>query len=179
LVTNFPTLIRSSKHVSAIFKQRLHDQHIQNWRHKLEQSTRFTVLNQVKGTFGRSTYLSIIKNPSVRNVFTRLRVDMNVLQTCKSKTQQNILNCPFCTNCIETVGHFLFHCHHYEQQRKALFGVLQENVCNFRLLSEMEKMKIILNLDTRRIIKNIPHTISAIIKFINESYLSRSKQNDG
>ena len=168
-----PTLLRSSKHISFLFKQRLYDQYMQCWQSNLEQSKRFTVLNQLKCTFNKSTYLSIIKSPSIRNIFTRLRIDMNMLQTCKTKTLQNNLNCPYCTHSVETVSHFILYCSHYSLQREALLGTLNENVFNFRNLCEKEKLKVILDLDTNKITKNVSCTISAILKYVSKSYLDR------
>ena len=53
---------------------------------KIRESNRFTVLHNLKDTFGKSKYTDVIRNADIRLIFTRLRTDLNVLKTCKINT---------------------------------------------------------------------------------------------
>ena len=74
------------------FVQRLNDQFQQSWKSNMRASSRFMYLNQCKNGYERSTYLSVIKNHEVRNIFIRLRVDMNVLATCINTDSLRLLS---------------------------------------------------------------------------------------
>ena len=91
------------------FVQRLNDQFQQSWKSNMRASSRFMHLNQCKNEYERSTYLSVIKNHEVRNIFTRLRVDMNVLTTCKYR-QPSAPVCPMCQSGVEDLVHFILFC---------------------------------------------------------------------
>ena len=78
-----PTLFDNSKTFSNKIKQRLCDQNIQNVSSKLKSSKRFHCINTIKSDFGLSNYLKIIRNPEVRNIFTRIRADTKILNICK------------------------------------------------------------------------------------------------
>ena len=67
-----PSPPESNFHV--IIKQRLRDQYIQRWKAKISSSNRFSFLNNLKGTFERSSYIDTIKDPETRLIFTRLRI---------------------------------------------------------------------------------------------------------
>ena len=71
-----PPGVNSNFHL--VLKQRLNDQYIQSWRSKIGNSSRFTLLKKLKTTFDRSVYIDRVRNPVVRLVLTRLRIDMNV-----------------------------------------------------------------------------------------------------
>ena len=89
------------------FLQRLDDQFKQNLSCDIASSARFSILSSLKDHFGMSSYLTHIHNPSIRNIFTRLRIDLNYLATCK--TQGNFSMCPMCKLEPETVEHITIH----------------------------------------------------------------------
>ena len=56
-----------------------------------------------------STYTTAVKNLDIRNIYTRLRIDMNVLSTSRSCKNINDM-CPLCDTEPETVSHFILKC---------------------------------------------------------------------
>ena len=50
---------------------------MQRWKAKISSSSRFALLNNLKGTFERSRYIDTMKDPETRLIFTRLHTDMN------------------------------------------------------------------------------------------------------
>ena len=72
-------------HFHKIFKQRLNDQYIQDWNSKLENSNRFKTLQVLHSDYRIADYIDKIKNPDMRQIYTRLCRDLNCLTT--SKTQ--------------------------------------------------------------------------------------------
>ena len=96
------------------FLQRLDDQFKQNFSCDIASSARFRILSSLKDNFGMSPYLTHIRNPSIRNIFTRLRIDLNCLATCK--TQGNFSMCPLCKLEPETVECFIIKCPHYTDE---------------------------------------------------------------
>ena len=83
---------------------------------KIRESNKFTVLHNLKDTFGKSKYIDVIRNADIRLIFTRLRTDLNVLKTCKINTDIN-KNCPYGCNEQETVAHLLLRCRKFDEAR--------------------------------------------------------------
>ena len=77
------------------FKLRLNDQNVQNWRSKLDTSSRFTILKLLDQNYSMAEYVKKVTNPSARGVFTRLRIDMNILLTSKVSDNSNNALCFF------------------------------------------------------------------------------------
>ena len=67
------------------FRERLNDQHVQNWNCKLEESHRFKILQVLHKDYKVENYTKLIKDPEVREIYTRLRIDLNILSTSKSQ----------------------------------------------------------------------------------------------
>ena len=110
------------------FKCRLDDQFKQDWSAKIN-SSRFEVLKCFKTNFVRSKYLDIIRCPDIRQIFTRLRVDMNVLAT--SKVNVSVSNtCPVCTR-VEHVTHFILECPYFKQDRDKFVSEIRHVSPNF------------------------------------------------
>ena len=82
-------------------------------------STRFKILTLFKGDMNMSSYITSIHNQNIRIIYTRLRIDMNCLYTCK--TRERMLNfslCNFSKSYDETVDHFLLNCKHCDDIRR-------------------------------------------------------------
>ena len=63
----------------------------------IKTSSRFRVLSSLKDGVELSSYITQIRNPDIRQIFTRLRIDLNFLVTCKTKmTLIQKDTCPFC-----------------------------------------------------------------------------------
>ena len=112
-VWNYPhTVSHLSFH--KIFKQRLDDQFVQILFNNIETSNRFELLQNFlnrENLFTAQNYVLKIKNPAVREIFTRLRVDMNILENSKVNIEKS-LSGGRCKNCHvkETPQHLLFEC---------------------------------------------------------------------
>ena len=75
-----------------IFRQRLHDQYIQDLNRKIESSNRFTLLHTLTGdisVFKTKSYIKLIKSPDIRNIYTRLRIDCHMLETSQPKLHKS------------------------------------------------------------------------------------------
>ena len=64
-----------------LFRLRLDDQFIQRWYNFITTSGRFVILRELSDDFKLPVYINVSKNPSIRLLFTRLRIDINVSST--------------------------------------------------------------------------------------------------
>ena len=150
------------------FKVRLCDQHRQNFFAKVQNSDRLNIFSFLKTEFMRSEYIDKIKNPDVRKVFTRLRIDNNILKECKSRFNPNISKyCTHCSNMTEDVKHFLIDCDYFKAKRDRFFGIVSRNDANFDLLSAESKLQKILNLDCAADVEGV------YCKFVYDMYVTR------
>ena len=80
----------------------------------ITSSVRFCVLSTVENEFEISPYITKIRNPRVRLLYTRLCIDLHCLATCKTKTGlSSDISCPLCKQGDETVEHLLLTCGHF------------------------------------------------------------------
>ena len=151
-----------------VFKLRLFDQHKQNYFSKINSSSRFELLSSLKCDFKRSNYIDKIKNPDIRKIFTRLRIDNNILNDCKMRlNQRSSDHCSSCTGQKEGVEHFLLDCSYFKQQRDNFINFVSNQYRNFSYLTSQDKLRFILNLDCPK------HIEGACCKFVNEIYKKR------
>ena len=75
-----------------LFRLRLNDQFIQRWYNFINTSSRFVTLCELSNDFNLPVYINVIKNPSIRLLFTKLRIDINVLSTSRGskKTKRRL-----------------------------------------------------------------------------------------
>ena len=151
-----------------IFVQRLNDQFQQTWKSNMNASNRFVYLNQCKNEYERSAYLSVIKNHEIRNIFTRLRVDMNILATCKYR-KPSAPACPMCQAGVEDIEHFLLFCPTWQDLRNAFFRAVQMFSPSLAMASNLEKMNYILDL------KCPSDAISHCCAYVKRVYEGRKK----
>ena len=108
------SVFESNHKIKEIFLNRLNDQYTQTWYNSISNSKRFKTLTDLyNGSYKMNNYLLKIHNPSFRKIFTRLRIDMNVLQDCLNrKNGSNNTNapCPLCKQGNEDITHFIFDC---------------------------------------------------------------------
>ena len=93
------------------------------------------------------SYITKVKDPHIREYFTRLRIDMNLLNTSKSRGEQQSDICKLCNIESETVEHFLLKCHKYENIRNEMLNSICSVEPDFRTMNENEKMRYILDLN--------------------------------
>ena len=72
----------------------LNDQFIQRLYNFINTSSRFVTLRELSDDFKLPVYMNVIKNPSIRLLFTRLRIDINVLSTSRGSQKRTDL-CPY------------------------------------------------------------------------------------
>ena len=103
----------------------------QNLTDRIETSTRFDLLKTIlnKGSeFKTQPYITLINNPTVREIFTRLRTDINILESCKSNIGNSPSGgrCTFCsTQDLENPYHTIFVCDKFKNIRQNAFLLLK------------------------------------------------------
>ena len=153
------------------FKQRLNDQHIQNWNSRIMNSNRFKILQTLHKEYKMSNYIERIRNPTVREIYTRLRIDMNILSTSKIHGNHANTTCFLCQNEEETVGHFLFRCPRYYTIRTEIYNKIANVDVHFQNLNDEDKLRYIL--DTQCPAENL----GVCCKFLLEMYTKRETEN--
>ena len=146
----------NSQHMSlgrlkSTYLNRLNDQYAQNWQASVSSSSRLQFLSELKKDFNISKYLLNIRDPLIRKTFTRLRIDLNILQECKSRqntTDSNNTTCPLCHSSNETVSQFLNECNDNEltNHRIHFKNLMLSLMPEFGTMSNAEKLQVILNL---------------------------------
>ena len=159
-----------------ILRRRLDDQYIQIWRDKITSSSRFSLLGILDANssgFARSSYINIIQNPDTREMFTRLRIDTNILASSAANRTRNPDG--LCVNCtldlVETPEHFLFQCPKFENYRQKLIQILIRNDPCFDNMSDIQRTIYVLDL------KCPNQSIGACCKYINNLYKMRVEMN--
>ena len=102
-------------------------------------------INQCKNVYERSAYLSVIKTHEIRNIFTRLRVDMNILASCRYR-QPSAPVSPMCQTGIEDIEHFILVCPTWHHLRSEFFRSVQVFWPSLAKASNLEKNNYILDL---------------------------------
>ena len=111
----------------SLVKQRLHDQFIQNWNSRIQESSRANFYACVS-SFQFRNYLNFVKVKKYRNALTRLICSSHRLEIesgrwhkpVKIPTHQRL--CKRC-NVIENEFHFLFECSLYNDLRKQYIDI--------------------------------------------------------
>ena len=134
-----------------IFRQRMHDQYIQDLKRKIESSNRFTLLHTLTGdisVFKIKSYINLIKSPDIRNIYTRLRIDCHMLETSQPKLHKSSNG--FCKNCnmnrLETPEHLLLHCEKFSASRQTAYDNISKIDAAFSNMDELRRIKYFLNL---------------------------------
>ena len=153
------------------FKQRLNDQYIQDWSTKLNTSNRFKTLQVLHLEYKMQSYVDHITNPEIREIYTRLRIDLNCLTTSKAQGSLMRESCPFCNIEPEDVGHFLFRCEKYSDIRREFYNQVSEKETpgTFNDLDTNEKLRYVLNAETA------PENIGRCCLFLKTIYNERLK----
>ena len=153
-----------------MFIQRLDDQYRQNLLGFIKTSSRFQVLSSLKDGVELTPYITQIRNPDIRQIFTRLRIDLNCLVTCKTKkTFIQRDTCPFCHIDGESVEHFLLVCTHFHKLRIEFENSIRNVLYSYDNLSLNSKLKYILDLHCPL------EAVSSCCKFVSNLYKSRER----
>ena len=71
------------------FLKRLKDEYLQLWHSKCNNSSMNKLLCSLKNDYACSKYLNIIKEDSIRTIFTKLRLNINCLNECTGRYNKN------------------------------------------------------------------------------------------
>jgi hypothetical protein len=137
-------------------------------------SNRLIILKNLKRDFGPSNYLFQIINPDIRNIFTRLRIDLNVLQSCATYKQRNEEACPCCKKSQESVEHFLLRCEYFSDIRLEFNAKVEHCIRNFKYLNDNDKLQCILDLDPENRSNSKENFIKHVCTFVQTIYKKRS-----
>ena len=161
-----------------IFQQTLDDQFVQNLLDKIENSTRFEVLQNIVNrecAFTIQKYITLIKNPSIREIFTRLRVDMNTLESSKINVDKSSSR-GLCTHCHvkETPFHLLFICDRFSNIRSKSYNSLssKDHLFDHTRMAIHDLAKYILDL------KCPDKSVNECCSMVKSIYDARMKLND-
>ena len=167
----------TTKSLGKQLKQRLNDQHIQNYTHLMQQNRAFCYCIPNAGDgYCMKKYLLDITNIETRNILTRLRLDKNILNSCQGKYKKVNFDqryCPFCpAGTIETVDHFIATCPKYTQTREIYISKLI-SLTSSNHINDRKLIQITMNADPMS--KNTEkHKILACIShYIKSSYTVR------
>jgi len=112
---------------SCLFKQRITDMFIQNWRGQLDNSPRARFYRAVKPEFSISPYLEVVECKSHRIALTRFITSSHTLKIetgrwTRPKTPINNRLCQNCNTKIEDEFHVLTECPLYHTIRQRLIS---------------------------------------------------------
>ena len=152
------------------FKRVLQSKHIETWKKErihFQKDSKLELFTTLKEQFGRSCYLTTLKNPSHRIGMTKMRISAHKfpIETGRYvKIQRKDRMCPFGCGVVGDEIHYLLQCKH-----PFLFNVqkpLIENISKIHpeilQMDEHEKGKFILN-------SSDLHTLNLVGKLCHES----------
>ena len=162
-----------TKHFHSTFSKRLQDEFLQTWSSKTSGSNITKLLNSLKeDNYNFSSYLHIVKDPQIRQIFTRLRLSTHCLQECTGRYSGIVKEeriCKLCdSNKVESVEHFILHCNKFSAERNLRFSQITHIYGGFASMSDFQKLKNILNL-------NLLQCNDIICAFLNNIYKERQK----
>ena len=131
------------------FRQRLNDQYVQNWNQKMTHSSRFSAMHMIQENYVMSKYVKTIRDPEVREIYTRLRIDLNYLASSRAQLKYYAgaeIKCPLCNTETESVCHFLFKCVNFKSIREDLLSRVILTDPSFKNFSEKKKLRYVLDL---------------------------------
>lgn len=118
---------------------RMKEKYITFWRHKMSNSSKLSFYCSFKAEYKLEEYLTFIKNPLQRKIFTQFRISNHKL-LIEYGRYQNIPReqrlCQLCdSNEVEDEYHFTLSCQYYQLLRDSSHNILK-NLFNMNLCSE-------------------------------------------
>ena len=160
----------ASCYFHKLFQTRLDDQFKQKRRSKLLSSSRFDTLKYFIEDDRQESYIYKIRNPCIRRIFTRLRIDMKVLSTYRIyKTIAPA--CPLRSRKPGSVLHIVLKCPVYDRQYNLLIDKIVSRSPSFPNWDDFQMLIYIVDLDCP------PGVINQCCKFIAEIYALREPQS--
>ena len=152
------------------FRRRLNDKYVRNWNSKIQNSNTFTILPRLNNNYEKKQYLTKVKDPHIRDIFTRLRINRNLLKTSKSQGPQENDICTFCNVKSETVSHFILRCSKYDNVQSDMFNKIILHEPAFRNLAGNDILSYILDLKSDK-------NIGVCCNFLSKIYKQRELDN--
>ena len=103
-------------------------------------SSRFSLLSNLKGTFERSRYIDTIKDPKTRVTFTCLRIDMNPFSTYMRKEITGTSTCPLCISGYDSMTHLFYECPILDDKRTMMCNAVEEHIPTWPHMDVDEKI---------------------------------------
>ena len=151
-----------------VFVEKLDDPYCQTMARFFTPSTRFKTLALFKDGMNMSSYITSIHNPNIRIIYTRLRIDMNCLDTCKTrKIMLNGTLCNLCKSCNETVDHFLLNCKHFDDIRRPFINDVRKYTQSNLSYEQDRLLNFVLDLQCS------PEAIPLCCTFVYKMYTKR------
>ena len=158
------------------FQKRLNAQYEQNWHDKMSNSARYKELSELKDDYEKSPYLTVIENHGVRNIFSRLRLDMNKLEICQGRQRnipRDLRKCPICKTAVETIAHFILECDGYRSERTIFISKITEIDKLFLQASKSHQLKSILNVQPLVPDHSVTRATKLICRYVKDIYTNR------
>lgn len=165
-----PTLTSKTFHVT--FRNRLQDEFEQNWNSASKESSLTSLLQSLKSDYTLSDYLLVVRDVQIRNILTKLRVSAHCLNICTGRYLGIIRmdrKCHLCkSNEVEDASHFILRCEYFKKERDHFLSQLQMIQKNFISLSEINKLRLILNLSSQN-----KDSVNIICAYLKDIYTKR------
>ncbi len=133
----------------ACLKQKLIHKALSNWQVHINTSDRFIVYRNFKSVIMTETYLTVVEQKHLRDLYCRFRLGISDLLCHSKRYSTSSTMCPMCSECSENELHFLFECPAYDKLRtryvpfSGAIGNLEEN---FKWLMSCTETSIIYTL---------------------------------
>ena len=181
IIQKYDQPIGNQKHkrMSVHIAQKMRDEFVNLWKLSKQSSPKLEFYDKVKQTFQIEKYLSVIKNPKIRQTFTRYRISAHNLYIERGRYENPLVPrekrwCIFCydtkkVKMIEDEIHVLFNCPMFEKTKI-------KNGFNLECMSSLVDLLNNSQNSTEKLIATCK-TIHEILS-INESYTSYYKTQD-
>ena len=141
------------------------------------QSGKSLIISRCYGTecYGKRRYLDLVRNPDIRTIFTRLRLDANKLADSKYRSyrfKNQTDNC--CSEChvVDDVLHRLFYCNKTGLRHVRLKFFRDISYCrDLQLLNDEDKLFFILNAAPGVREVDASNAISLVCTFVKNVYI--------
>ena len=136
------------QHVKGMVTDRLRVIYKQENASMIAEKDHLNVLHEcVKNKdFSQSKYLKVIKSPTIRSTFTKIRINASKFSKNPYTKISTLLVCDHC-NEREDVKHVLLNCPKYLNERKEYIECIDKHVKSFKNKSDNNKLIKMLNLD--------------------------------
>ena len=118
------------------YTQRLKDPYVQRWRSSCENNRRLCTFKDIKTSYIREPYVSVIDVSKFRKCMVKFRSSSHNLMIEKGRHHNILLedrNCVYCESCLEDEFHFVMICPLYHDLRLKYFDeYYMQDACYFK-----------------------------------------------